>query len=249
MVSFDGAHYNNQPGDMELAQTPKAARSSTHTLYAFGPASPAAGYAGPAFQLGYEVRASAPVNLTVAPEKCVVQDNFANGKGRFNDTITVTAQANWPESEYFSVAAVVVFPTAKFKLGKLSFSALNFTGNKAYNDRLRHRWVVRSGDKYYVSTAFLGRPGRGSSEEAVAVVETERLSGRLPLQALEWIEFDPSASVFANFEGARKQLGAALDEVTAVGFYMDALDFPGNGPGRQWEFRLISFTASGEPIK
>ncbi len=249
ILSFNGSSYITQGGDVELARPPKPARSSIHTIYAFGPASPEANYYGPAFSLGYEVRASAPINLTVLPEKCVVQDDFANGADRFQDTITLTAQGNWPETETFSVAAVVVFPTPKFKLGGLSFSALNFTGNKAYNERLRHRWVVRVGEKYYVSTAFLGRPGRGRSEEAVGTVESKRFSGRPPLHTLEWVEFDPSVSIFANFERPGKMLEAALDEVTAVGFYMDALDFPGNGPGRQWELRLISFAATGEPVK
>lgn len=235
-----GAH----TGDVEFGRATVVARGVTHSLYAFGPSTPPGDYSGPAFNLGFEVRASAPSNLTVAPDKAVVEDDFVNLGSKLNDTIAITAYGDWAESETYSVAAVVVFPTAKFNLEALSYSALNWTTHKPYNDKLRHRWVVQTGGKYYVSRAFVGRTGRKASDHPVDVIQV----GRAAPQFDQWVEYDPERSIFANLEGPRVVLGALLDEVTAVGFYLDATDYPGAPKGqRQWQLRLLSFSASGFP--
>jgi hypothetical protein len=245
VVDFDSKSYVND-ASVELARTPAAAREATQTIFPFEPAAPEAGYSGPPFSLGYEVRASAPANLTVAPDKCTVENDVANGAEKVNDTISVVANGSWPEAETFSVATVVVFPTKKFSFNALAYSALNWTGNEGYNEKLRHRWVVQTGGKYYVSTAFLGRTGRKAENDAVDVIQVSRSARNFD----EWVEYDPSTSIFANFDGAPVNLGNALDNVTAVGLYMDALDFPGRGRAtRQWQFQLITFAAMGEPSR
>lgn len=248
-VDFNGSTYvggSGQFGDLELARTPKRARSATSALYEFGPAAPKSDYQGPAFSLGYEVRASEPSDLTVAPEKAVVEDNFANGKGQVNDTIAVTAYGNWPDTGTYSVAAVIVFPISAFTLESFEYSSLNWTNNKSYNDKLRHRWVVQTGGKYYVSVPFLGRPGRRAPDQPSETMQAARTARNFD----QWVEYDPSKSMFANLDAPRVILGKALDEVTAVGFYMDSLDFNGAGVGgRQWQLRLIQFAALGEPAR
>ena len=230
-------------GDMELARMPKAARDATKTVYPFGPASPKANYSGPEFLLGYEVRASAPSDLTVQPDKAVVENDMANTKTVKVDTISITAQALWPATNTYSVALAVVFPTKTFVLDRLAYSTSNWTLSKnQYNEKLRHRWIVQTGGKYYVNTTFLGRTGRPSPDEAFAVIASER-HGSLPDK---WVAYNPAVSLFADLNAEPVKLGAALDKVTAVGFYMDAMDFKGTGVNeRQWQFKLLSFVASG----
>lgn len=244
IVKFDGSDYVSGGIPAEMARTPKAARGATQTILEFGEASPDAGYSGPPFLLGYEVRASAPANLTVAPDKCIVENDVANGPQTANDIISIVANSSWPETDTFSVAAAVVFPTKEFELSSLAYSALNFTGNAVYNEKLRHRWIVQTGGKYYVNAGFLGRTGRQGEGSPVEVIRTDRSKRDFD----QWVEYDPQATLFANFDAAPMALGAALDEVTAVGLYMDAVEFPGRGPAtRQWQFQLFSFTADGKP--
>ncbi len=254
-VSFSSNAYV-EVGDVELARPPKFARDATTTVYPFGPAAPKsktvstfgaakpkASYAGPDFLLGYEVRASAPSDLTVYPGKAVVEDNSENGKNAVQDAISITAQALWYDTNTYSVALAVVFPTKTFVLDRLAYSTSNWTLSKnQYNEKLRHRWIVQTGGKYYVNSSFLGRTGRSSSDAPVDVIASER-SGSLKDT---WVAYDPAVSLFADLNAKPVKLGAALDKVTAVGLYIDALDFKGSGTNeRQWKFKLISFVASG----
>ncbi|MDX2082218.1 MAG: hypothetical protein SFU53_15645 [Terrimicrobiaceae bacterium] len=244
VLEFGGNGYVSDLAVAELSRTPRAAREATQTIFPFEPASPEASYSGPPFSLGYEVRASAPVNLTVPPERCAVENDFQNGSSMLNDTISIVGSGSWPESEMFSVAAVVVFPTKEFELESLSYSALNWSGNEIYNEKLRHRWVVQVDGKYYVNTGFLGRTGRPSEDQPVEVISTDRGARQFD----NWVEYDPETTIFANFDGPIINLGPKLDGVTGVGLYMDALDFPGRGAAtRQWQFRLITFSANGKP--
>ncbi|MBC8012271.1 MAG: hypothetical protein H7067_19490 [Burkholderiales bacterium] len=245
ILRFDSDQYlatGASAGDVELARPPKPARSARHTLHPFGLSSPDFGYTGPRFSLGHEVRASAPSNLTVGSDKAVVEDDVPNGTGVKNDTIAVAALGDWPAENLYSVATVVVFPTAVFDLGSLSYSALNWTDNKSYNDKLRHRWVVGTGGKFYVNAGFLGRTGVRNQKGTVDIISASRLHGGFD----RWVPYDPAVSIFADFSAPEVRLGERLGEVTAVGFYMDALDYQGAGPGkRQWQLRLISFHADG----
>ncbi len=226
-----------------LSRIPDNASPALTTRFAFGPAAPTQGYSGPAFSFGYEVRASVPSDLTVQPQNILVEDNYANGKNKVVDTLLVTSSADWPESGTYSVAAAVVFPTKPFPLARLSYVALNWTQNESYNSKLRHRWLIQTGGKYYVHGDFLGRTGK-MSDDGYIPIEAERgvnLSDR-------WIAYDPAVSLFAALKGPSIALGTALETVTAVGFYMDSIDFSGAGPGnRQWQFRLLSFNAQGFP--
>jgi len=232
-------------GDVELARPPSPAFSAHHVLHPLAPSTPPFNYSGPQFSLGYEVKASEPSNLAVGAEKAVVEDDIPNGN-QLNDTISVVAFGDWPAENIYSVAALVVFPTAPFVLGELSYTALNWTDNKAYNDKLRYRWVVRTGGKYYVNATFLGRAGIKDANDKVLAINTPRTTGSFD----RWVPLDPSGSMFANFSVAPVALGNGLNEVTAVGFYMDALDFPGAGPGyRQWRLRLMTFEAYGIPAQ
>lgn len=244
IVKFDGSDYVSGGIPAEMARTPKAARGATQTILEFGEASPDAGYSGPPFLLGYEVRASAPANLTVAPDKCVVENDVADGPQNAKDVISIVANSSWPEADTFSVAVAVVFPTKEFELSSLAYSALNFTGNAVYNEKLRHRWIVQTGGKYYVNASFLGRTGRQGEDAPVEVIRTDRSKRDFD----QWVEYDPQATIFANFDTPPVSLGAALDKVTAVGLYMDSVDFPGRGEAtRQWQFRLFTFAAEGKP--
>ncbi len=244
IVKFDGSTYVSPGIPAEMARSPKLARSATQTLFEFGEASPAGDYSGPPYLLGYEVRASSPANLTVATDKCLVENDVANGPQQANDVISIVANSTWPESETFSVAVALVFPTQKFRLSSLAYSGLNFTGNAAYNEKLRHRWIVQTGGRYYVNKGFLGRTGRQGEDAPIEVIRTERSKRDFD----QWVEYDPAATIFADFDTPSIALGSALDEVTGVGLYMDSVDFPGRGEAtRQWQFRLFTFAADGQP--
>lgn len=241
VFDFQGSNYVDV-GDVELARVPQPARNATSALFPFGPASPREFYSGPAFHLGYEVSASAPSDLTVAPDRMLVENNISNGRDRTQDTIALTSLANWPEANTYSVALAVIFPVKKFSLDTLTYSALNWTNNKSYNDKLRHRWLVQVGNNYYVNAHFLGRTGTADENGTINAI-----SGVLGTSLVDrWVSYDPSKTIFAQFDAPVVRLGMKLEEVTEVGLYVDALDFNGAGPNaRQWNFRLLQFTASG----
>jgi hypothetical protein len=226
-----------------LQRVPEPADSASHAHYPFAPATPSAGYTGPAFLLGYEVRASAPSNLSIPRDKAVVENDVANGPGK-NDAIAVSAHADWAPDHTYSVACAVLFPTKPFALQSLEYSALNWVGNSAYNEKLRHRWLIQVGDKYYVHAGFVGRTGRTTADGSTDVIRADRPS----TLSDHWIAYDPEASLFAQLDGERVKLGPALQQVTGVGLYMDSLDFAGAGDrARQWQFKLLKFSASGVP--
>lgn len=241
VLNFDSDLYVAS-GDVELARPPAPARAVMSVLHPFGPSSPDIDYTGPKFSLGHEVRASAPSDLTVGADRALVDDNFQNGNVQSNDTISVTAFGDWPADNIYSVAVVVMFPTPAFDLGTLSYAALNWTDNKSYNESLRHRWVVRTGGKYYVNAGFLGRAGVRNQQGRLNLIGASRYSAGFD----RWVPYDPTVSIFADFNSVQVQLGDQLSDVTAVGFYMDALDYRGAGPGkRQWQLCLVNFQAGG----
>jgi hypothetical protein len=243
VLSFDSADYAR--GNLRFAHSPEPMRSSMRSLLPFARATPGGGYTGPDFFVGYEVRSDAPANLAVSDEILLVEDNVPNGPAKFNDAISIVPVVEWAGNRSFSVAALVVFPTKPFSLSALSYSASNWTRNRSYTEKLRHRWVVVAGGRYYVNVGFLGRTGRSDNALPFDVIRTERSFNLVDA----WVEVRPGESIFANLEGQAAPLGKALDSVTGVGFYMDSLGFQGAAQqNRQWQLRLLTFTAEGSPV-
>lgn len=224
-----------------LSRPPEPAEGATQALYAFGPAAPESGYDGPPFLFGYEIRSSAPADLSVAQERMTIEDNLHDG-GSLVDALSVRPVGDWSADATFSVAAAVVFPLASAtRLESLRYSALNWTDNPSYNEVVRARWVVQTGGRYYVNAASLGRTASPAEGQAVNEMRVDRGATLADV----WVAYDPESSIFAALDGDKIRLGAALDEVTAVGLYMDALDFRGPGAEKRlWQFKLLRFAAN-----
>lgn len=233
-----------QGGDLPLPRTPESARNATRKILPLASSSPKFGYDGPAFSIGYEIKCDVPSDLGVPADQLMVEDDFKMLNEKRTDTVAVSFRGDWPKTTTYSLAVVIMFPTRSFALESLAYSAGNWGDKsaKSYNDKVRHRWVVMTGGKFYVNTGFLARTYIPPGMDEFNVVRSERgvnLNDR-------WVPYDPTHSIFAQLDAPTLSLGDALDHVTAVGFYMDSIDFTGAGErARQWQFRLIQFKATG----
>lgn len=182
--------------------------NGTTSTRAFGTATPASGYTGPAFSAGYEVTASASVTGLNFNRQRVENNTGVTFGG--NDFLNIAAfGSSVPASTTFSMAGVVFFSSGSpFEMTSLSLTST--ASVRSASTAQTGRYMVQVGGSYYLSqqTFTLATSGNGT-------VSSYNFSGNLT-----WAAYDPASAINFN-QGSAIFNALSLSSVEGAGIYLE----------------------------